>query len=166
MMYDPFARGQHPVGVRTVEIADTDRPDRTLRVELWYPADPRLLGDDLQPSKQDVYAVFGAHRARQEALRDAEPSVGARPALVFSHGMAGHRRQSTFFCTHLASHGYVVAAPDHAGSTLSDLVGMALDREAVPAGEREAMLERYVADLAEGALAAFAAQGIGVRAVV
>lgn len=55
-------------------------------------------------------------------MRDA-PGVGAaQPLVVFSHGFGGHRRQSTFVTTHLASHGYVVVAPDHAGTTLPDLM--------------------------------------------
>ena len=28
--------------------------------------------------------------------------------MAFSHGFGGHRRQTTHFCIHLASHGYVV----------------------------------------------------------
>jgi dienelactone hydrolase len=42
--------------------------------------------------------------------------------VVFSHGYGGHRRQSTFLCTHLASHGYLVAAPDHTGNTIQDVM--------------------------------------------
>src|SRR5439155_848447 len=46
-----------------------------------------------------------------------------RHALVaFSHGYGGHRRQSTFLCTHLASHGYVVAAMEHTGNTMLEVV--------------------------------------------
>ena len=37
----------------------------------------------------------------------------ARPLVVFSHYSGGDRRKSSFLCTHLASHGYVVAALDH-----------------------------------------------------
>jgi len=42
--------------------------------------------------------------------------------VLFSHGYAGHRRQSTFLCTHLASHGYVVASVDHTGNTVADML--------------------------------------------
>jgi len=47
-------------------------------------------------------------------------AVGRERALPPDRLLArfgGHRRQSTFFCTHLASHGYVVAAADHTGNT-------------------------------------------------
>jgi predicted dienelactone hydrolase len=43
------------------------------------------------------------------------------PVILFSHGFAGTRMQSRFLCTHLASRGYVVAAPDHTGNTFLDL---------------------------------------------
>jgi predicted dienelactone hydrolase len=39
---------------------------------------------------------------------------------VFSHGNNGIRIQSLFFYGHLASHGYVVATPDHHGNTFVD----------------------------------------------
>jgi dienelactone hydrolase len=67
--------------------------------------------------------------------------------VLLSHGFAGHRRQSTFFCTHLASHGYVVVAPDHAGNTLSDMVMLALSLgpEQMPPNP-EALLGSYVFD--------------------
>jgi len=56
------------------------------------------------------------------AVRDALPSVAdsTRGVVVFSHGYRGIRYQSTFLTTWLASHGYVVFAPDHAGNTLLD----------------------------------------------
>ena len=41
--------------------------------------------------------------------------------VVFSHGAYGIRFQSIFFTQYLASHGYVVPAPDHQDNTLYDL---------------------------------------------
>jgi predicted dienelactone hydrolase len=44
---------------------------------------------------------------------------------VFSHGNNGTRIQSVFFGLHLASHGFIVASPDHHGNTFPDtLVGV------------------------------------------
>lgn len=150
MKYDPFSRGQHPVGVRSLVFRDADHGDRELPMELWYPAHSRHGGQDLASATQDRYSVFGAHRVTQEAVRDAEPSAEAFPLVVFSHGMAGHRRQSTFFCTHLASHGYAVASVDHGGSTIADLVSMAMRvraRELPP--DLEPILASYVANRPE-----------------
>ena len=122
--YDPFSRGRHPVGVRTFEIADTGS-DRLVPVEVWYPATSAHGGQDLDPATQDNYRLLpGMPGSSQEAVRDAEPVDEAFPPIVFSHGFAGHRRQTTHLCTHLASHGYVVAAPDHVGNTTIDVIGL------------------------------------------
>lgn len=118
----PFERGEHPVGVRTVELHDGAR-DRALTVEVWYPAVAEA-GADLDPARRDRYPLApGFPLSYQHALRDAAPVPGRRPLIVFSHGLAGHRRQSTFYCTHLASHGYAVIAPDHTGNTFRELMG-------------------------------------------
>jgi pimeloyl-ACP methyl ester carboxylesterase len=122
--YDPFARGPHPVGVRTFEL-DVDERGRSVPVEVWYPATAAYAGQDLDPDTQDQYEMMvGMPPAAQEAVRDAEPLAGACTPVVFSHGFAGHRRQTTHLCTHLASHGYTVAAPDHVGNTTADVMTM------------------------------------------
>src|SRR5262249_11533673 len=63
---------------------------------------------------------LGSVTLSQDAVRDSTACAGSFPLVAFSHGSGGHRRQSTFLCTHLASHGYVVAAVDHAGNTAAD----------------------------------------------
>ncbi|CAN0476672.1 unnamed protein product, partial [Phaeothamnion confervicola] len=45
------------------------------------------------------------------------------PVLLFSHGAVGYRLQSTFLTAHLASWGYVVAAPDHPSRDLFNVLG-------------------------------------------
>jgi predicted dienelactone hydrolase len=126
-MYDPFERGPHPVGVISHTLTDRLRGDRHVPLEIWYPADQSLQGRDRDSQHQDRYPMFGGQQARQDALRDAAAAALTVPLVLFSHGFAGHRRQSTFFCTHLASHGYVVLAFDHLGNTLDDVVALALD---------------------------------------
>lgn len=121
--YHPFERGTLPVGVRTLQLVDAAR-GRTLTAEVWYPAQAKHAGADTDPHRRDRYPLFpGFPEAWQMAVRDAEPEHGlaARALAVFSHGFAGHRRQSTFFATHLASHGWVVVSADHAGNTFMDL---------------------------------------------
>src|SRR5262249_22406265 len=106
--------------------------DGTLAMEAWYPATDAHAGADLD-TRQDMYEMLpGLPRVTQEAVRDAEPRSGRYPLVLFSHGFGGHRRQSTFFCTHVASHGYVVAACDHTGNTVFDVMRAAL---AARAGE-------------------------------
>jgi dienelactone hydrolase len=99
--------------------------DRTVPVEVWYPATDAYAGQDLDDATRDTYELMpGVSGARQDAVRDAEPAPGPWIPIVFSHGFAGHRRQTTHFCTHLASHGYAVASPDHLGNTTADIMAM------------------------------------------
>jgi predicted dienelactone hydrolase len=127
MSYDPFARGALPVGVRSFTLTDRARDGRLLPIEVWYPATAAHQGADLVEASQDSYEVLpGFPAVTQQAVRDAAPLEGSYPLVAFSHGFGGHRRQSTFLCTHLASHGYVVAACDHTGNTIMDVMQLAL----------------------------------------
>ncbi len=121
--YDPFARGPFPVGVRTFVLSDRERGDRILPVEAWYPATDAHAGQDVGADSRDHYSLVpGLPAVSQDAARDAAPRPERHPLVAFSHGYGGHRRQSTFLCTHLASHGYVVAAVDHTGNTVLDVL--------------------------------------------
>jgi predicted dienelactone hydrolase len=42
--------------------------------------------------------------------------------VIFSHGNSGVRTQSVFLTETLASHGFVVASPDHVGNTAADVI--------------------------------------------
>lgn len=119
--YDPFARGRFPVGVRTIRAHDAVR-DRTFTCEVWYPAAASHLGQDLAPATQDSFTVpgFPAPR-RQAAVRDAGAERGLHPLIAFSHHSGGPRRMATFLTTHLASHGYLVAALDHSEAFVPEL---------------------------------------------
>jgi pimeloyl-ACP methyl ester carboxylesterase len=122
MTYAPFDRGPFPVGVRSSAVVDSGRRDRRLPVEYWYPATDEYRGHDLTPATQDAFELAPAVRGGvQQAVRDAQARAGKGPLVVFSHGNASHRRQSTYLCTHLASHGYAVAAPDHTGNTAVEM---------------------------------------------
>lgn len=112
----PYAiRGMFPVGARDFTIEDDTRP---LKLTVWYPA--------LNPDEQAEAITYVERLARVEgrALQDALPDVdsGPYPLVIFSHGLGGLRFQSIFFTEHLASHGFVVIAPDHPGSTVFDVM--------------------------------------------
>lgn len=140
--YDPFSRGPHPVGVRTFDL-EVVEGERTVPIEVWYPATADHAGQDLDPATQDTFALMaGIEGMTQQAVRDATPIDEACPAIVFSHGFAGHRRQTTHLCTHLASHGYVVASPDHVGNTTADVMSMMT-------GDMPEDIEHYIRQSAE-----------------
>lgn len=119
--YDPFRRGAQPVGVRTIEARDSTR-DWLFPCEIWYPAAAHHAGQDLAPATQDVFTLSpGRPPLRQAAIRDAAAWPGTYPLILFSHASFHHRRGATFLTTHLASHGYVVAALNHSEITVPAL---------------------------------------------
>ncbi|HVN84300.1 MAG TPA: hypothetical protein VMW17_05585 [Candidatus Binatia bacterium] len=96
--------GPSTVGVRTVAFIDTSRPtmpngsypgspSRRLTTEIWYPtsASPTQTGQD---------------------VRNASVGPGRHPLIIYSHGFMDFRTGGTYLARHLASYGYVVAAPD------------------------------------------------------
>lgn len=120
--YDPFERGPHPAGTRQFSWTDEPR-QQTMPVDIWYPAAAAHKGQDLDPATMDRFEVIsGMGETVQQAVKDAAYEPGHHPLVVFSHGFGGERRQSTFFYSHLASHGYVVAAMDHVGNTTADMI--------------------------------------------
>jgi predicted dienelactone hydrolase len=145
MSYDPFSRGAAPVGVRSIELVDAARGGRRLPLELWYPADAKHAGQDLADATRDRFTVApGLPEAAQRALRGAEPASGRFPLVAYFHGATGHRREATELCTHLASHGYLVASPDFTGNTMADMLA---DLAAGGRGEpRLAPMDRSAAD--------------------
>src|SRR5262245_5879560 len=122
MAYDPFSRGTSPVGVRSLELVDASRGGRRLPLEVWYPAADAHRGQDLADATRDRFTIApGLPEAAQRAVRDADPARGRFPVIAYFHGATGHRRESTELCTHLASHGYLVASPDITGNTMGDM---------------------------------------------
>ena len=133
--YDPFVRGRFPVGVRTIHAMDKVR-DRMFPCEVWYPASTPHAGQDFANETRDSFEVAfppNAKARNQMAVRDATADSGMYPLIVFSHSSGGDRRQSTFLCTHLSSHGYVVAGMNH-----SEIVAPELARKQDASQEEKA----------------------------
>lgn len=125
--------GSHTVGVRTLELTNPDqvdvlalnamgekpktlpRYDRTLTVEIWYPAAQDATGDTavqafLRDGQTEV-TLTG------QAMRDAATSDEIFPLVVISHGWPGNRFLLSHLAENIASKGYVVASIDHLEST-------------------------------------------------
>ncbi len=170
----PIERGPHPVGVRTFHVVDPHRDCRTLPVEVWYPAHEAHRGQDLERATMDVVRVPipGGPSTRQNAVRDARAATTSNhPLVIFSHGHAGFRCASTFLTTHLASHGFVVVAPDHVNDTMLEV--LATPREELGAKTLQSASDRPqdvallidAATTAATALGAFTAPLIDPRRV-
>lgn len=145
--YDPFVRGRFPVGVRTLHALDTAR-DRLFPCEVWYPAAAQYAGRDIAPETQDSFTVpFRDTPLRQAAVRDATALPGTYPLIIFSHPSGGHRRTATFLCTHLSSHGYLVAALDHSEVVAAELARRDAETEEQKFARWEALIANRVPDV-------------------
>ena len=107
------APGPYAVGYRESALTYADAiggDDRTLRLAVWYPSSDASGTDALYDGFFPAPGVWA----------DATPAAGPFPLAVFSHGHQGYAENSGFLLAHLASHGYVVYAPDHTGNTTFD----------------------------------------------
>jgi predicted dienelactone hydrolase len=112
----PSEPGYFAVGRSSFTAVDAERENRTLTLDVWYPVDPI---DDSGPFS--VYDLLFAGIESDVARADVPVSREGRfPLIVFSHGSNGIRFQSFFLMETLASHGFIVVAPDHAGNTAAD----------------------------------------------
>ncbi len=121
--------GKYNIGVRTITATDknfpggpTARYDRTLTLEVWYPAalaTGQKPGGDYRAVTRDPSLVVTLHG---QAVRDAAPLTadGAFPLVIVSHGYPGNRFLMSHLCENLASKGFVIAAIDHKDSTYDD----------------------------------------------
>ena len=82
----PDAAGRFAVGSTTVTVLDVSRAGRTLVTEVWYPA--------------------------EAAGRDTQLRRGLFPLVLLAHGFCGSRTNYEYLSSHLASWGFLVAAPD------------------------------------------------------
>lgn len=118
------------VGVATTTLTDASR-DRTLPIEVWYPA--AMAGDassvlDFETDADREAALSSLlESAPREcvatttgATRDASATSGDYPVVLYSHCYACTRWSAHAVMERLASHGFVVVAPDHVGDTLFD----------------------------------------------
>ena len=109
--------GPYHVGYRTMtftyDAVGHDDP-RPIKLSVWYPT---------EESSGEAASYLGL-LDDELAFRDASlaPSVYGDhyPVHIHSHGHQGFAGSSNFLMRHFASHGWVVAAPDHTGNTLVD----------------------------------------------
>ncbi|MCM3924077.1 dienelactone hydrolase family protein [Frankia sp. AiPs1] len=97
-------------------------------------AGPADLGGPGQPAFYPLVGDVGLPSA--SAVTDAAPAPGPFPLVVFSHGSFGSRTQSAFLMEALAGHGFLVAAPDHPGDTMTDAAAGREERQVDLATDR------------------------------
>jgi len=105
------AHGADSIGFRTFSLPATEN-GRALEVAVWYPADSAsetsLAGD----SPIFIGLPVGPQ---------AHPAPGRRPLVVISHGYGGNWANQMWLARELVLLGYVVAAPNHPGTTSRDM---------------------------------------------
>lgn len=120
--------GPYAAGVTTIEI----EPGR--KAEVWYPAAPAAtvglpedvyyIRDQLSPFLDSLLAPGVNPPFATGAYRGVAPSGdGPFPLVLFSHGFASFRLQSTFLTAHLATWGFVVVSPDYFERGLPSFLG-------------------------------------------
>lgn len=99
-----------PVGVRKISVVTQDYP-RPLAVTVWYPS----KGDG-QVAEHDRDRIFEATPAAANAtIRD-----GRFPLILLSHGSGSRVEGMGWIAAELAKAGYIVAGPNHPGTTSGD----------------------------------------------
>jgi dienelactone hydrolase len=126
-----------PYTVGTTRITMASSATRTVPVQIWYPAPESARAEavsghfarEFEPAGsaertklEALYGSIGHYCTRKvmHAAIDAPVRVldAPFPLLVFSHCLDGARFEMASAAEHLASYGFVVAAPDHVGGTL------------------------------------------------
>ena len=116
LSWSVLTAGEFSVGYRQVEqtYAQPGGEDTTIPVSIWYPT------SQTSGAAPMYYGIV----EDTEAIVDAEPAASAHeagyPVLIFSHGSYLYGASSSFLARHFASHGWIVAAPDHVGNLLVD----------------------------------------------
>ncbi|WP_049976134.1 alpha/beta fold hydrolase [Azospirillum sp. B506] len=107
----PVQAGSSAIGFQKLSLPATEQ-HRALEVAVWYPAD--AVGETALVG--DTPVMVGM------ALRvGAPPQPGRHGLVVLSHGYGGNWTNQQWLAADLAAQGYLVAAPNHPGSTSRDM---------------------------------------------
>lgn len=119
--------GPYAVGERTLRLPSG------AAVEVWYPATTKSVKgkpeatydvvDWLPPVLASMVPAGAGVTYPSGGVRGVPVRSGRYPLVLFSHGYAGFRDQSSFLTSALASWGFVVAAPDHHSRDLTKVLG-------------------------------------------
>ena len=179
--------GSFGVGVRTIELVDpaqvdvlafdpatnaAPKRDRTLKVDLWYPADvatgasAEVYSGSLPaepPAPPTHFTIPGI------GVRDARPATGRFPLVIVSHGYSNESVALSWLTENLASKGYVVAAIRHEDPPITErskfaelLLRRPLDIAFVAKALRRSLGDEGRIDVSRIALIGYSMGGYGV----
>lgn len=104
------AHANEDVGVRDIAIPSPLR-GKDLAVTVWYPSDGK--GQAVRVGENRIFEGT-------TALKDAAIQPGHHPLVLLSHGSGARGTAMAWIATDLAREGFIVAAPDHPGTTSGD----------------------------------------------
>ncbi len=99
-----------PVGVAKISVVSQDYP-RPLAVTVWYPA--AAAGKPDETAQDRIFEI-------PPASRDAPISPGRFPLILLSHGSGSRAEGMGWIAAALAERGFIVAGPNHLGTTSGD----------------------------------------------
>lgn len=99
-----------PVGYQEMTIGKAGG-ERAVKFVVWYPA--RTGGTETVVGENKAFAGY-------KVMQDAPVFEGKHGLVVISHGFGGSWRNQQWLATELVRAGYIVAAPDHPGTTTFD----------------------------------------------
>jgi dienelactone hydrolase len=112
----PFLPGEYSIGFQEFFPQDAARNDRSVRTLVWYPAEAGLT--EGEPARYARPFGWTQESPYIGAFADAPVAKAAPfPLVVLSHGDGGVPQNFELLGEFLASHGYVVAAPQHSGNS-------------------------------------------------
>ena len=131
------ATARYDIGVRTMQVTDKNRPDilntkeggptarydRTLTLEVWYPATlaaGQKPGGEYRAITRDPAITATLLRQGRPRRRAADDGRARFPLVIISHGYPGNRFLMSHLGENLASKGFVAVSIDHKDSTYDD----------------------------------------------
>lgn len=109
LLWAIFSSPQAATGFRQSLI--TTPNERPLHLTVWYPTSAKepvtRIGENA--------AFYGI-----DVIPNATPTGNHHPLIVLSHGYGGSWKNLSWLAAALAAKGYIVAAPDHPGTTTAD----------------------------------------------
>ncbi|MCO5732765.1 alpha/beta fold hydrolase [Rhizobium sp. SSA_523] len=112
------ASAEPSIGATTISVPSLQR-GKPLSVDVWYPTDAAapdvLVGDN---------RIFTGVSAK----RDAPVKTGHYPLILLSHGSGSRAQGMAWIAARLAEKGFIVAGPDHPGTTSGDSTPIATPR--------------------------------------
>lgn len=124
------------VGVRILNVSTAER-DRDLAVTVWYPAGaggtPTMIGDN---------QLFKGEAARE----NAPVADGRFPLVLLSHGSGARVAAMSWLAVALAEAGFIVAGPNHPGTTSGDSTPAATPKIWERTADLSALIDRFTTD--------------------